>query len=419
MKSSEPLDIVYVSHYFPPEVNAPAVRVSELARLWQSAGHRVTVITGFPNHPTGIIPAQYRGAAFREEVVDGVRVLRTWVYAAANQGFLRRISNYLSFMLSAITLGGPRLRRADVVIGTSPQLFVAVAAWFLAVWKRARFVFEVRDVWPEEIRTVGALENRFVLRMLEGLEMFLYRRADKIVAVAQGTVDILVSRGVPREKLVMIPNGVDAASWPCQSRDDARARIGVNGAFVASYIGTHGMAHRLDTVLDAAAQLSDLPNLTILMVGDGAEKKRLQLRAREAGLTNVRFMDEVPRNRVADFYAASDVCLVPLRRAALFRKNVPSKIYEIMASSRPIVIGTEGESRALVEKAECGVAVEPENATALAAAIRRLYHSPDQASELGRRGREFVLAHNDRAVLAQGYLECLRVLCVKRDSEGD
>jgi glycosyltransferase involved in cell wall biosynthesis len=286
-----------------------------------------------------------------------------------------------------------------------------VAAWILAVWKRARFIFEVRDVWPEEIRAVGALRNRAVLRVLEWLELFLYRRADKIVAVAQGTIDMLVSRGVPREKLILIPNGVDAGAWPCESQEEARKRIGINGEFIASYIGTHGMAHRLSTVLDAAAQLSDLPNLTILMVGDGAEKKRLQLRAQETGLENVRFMDTVPRNRVADYYAASDVCLVPLRRTELFQKNVPSKIYEIMASARPIVIGTEGESRELVEKAGCGVAVEPENAAELAAAIRRLYHSREHATELGRRGREFVLAHNDRAALASTYADVLKSLC--------
>lgn len=418
MTSSEPLNIVYVSHYYPPEVNAPAVRVSELARHWQSAGHHVTVVTGFPNHPAGVIHPEYRGSVFREEFVDGVRVLRTWVYAAANKGFVRRILNYLSFMFSAIILAGPRVGRADVVIGTSPQMFVAVAAWLLAVWKRARFVFEVRDIWPEEICAVGALRNRLVIRALEALEMFLYKRADHVVAVAQGTIDILISRGVTRERLVLIPNGVDAASWPCESRDMARARIGVHGAFVASYIGTHGMAHRLQTVLDAAAQLSDLPNLTILMVGDGAEKRALQIRAREAGLNNVRFVDEVPRNRVADFYAASDVCLVPLRRAELFQKNVPSKIYEIMASSRPIVIGTEGESRALVERAGCGVAVQPENPTALAEALRRLYHSPEHASELGRRGREFVLAHNDRAVLATKYLDCLKAHGTHTDARG-
>jgi len=400
-------NIVYMSHYYPPEVNAPAVRVSEMAKQWQAAGRRVTVITGFPNHPTGTIPAEYRGAWFRAENHDGVRVLRTRVYAAANRGLVRRVLNYLSFMFSSLLLAGPRVGQTDVVIGTSPQMFVAVAAWLLAVWKRARFVFEVRDVWPEEISAVGALSNRAVLRALEALEMFLYRRADRIVAVAQGTIDILTRRGVPADKLVLIPNGVDLDNWTAPDRVEARKRIGVDGDFVVSYIGTHGMAHRLETVLDAAEQLADLPSLTIMMVGDGAEKRRLELRARERGLKNVRFFDPVPRNRVADYYAASDACLVPLRKAPLFTKNIPSKIYEIMASGRPLVIGTEGESRALVQNAQCGLAVAPEDGTAVADAVRTLYAQPELGTTMGARGREFVAAHNNRRVLAGRYLQVL------------
>jgi len=404
----ERLNIVYVSHYFPPEVNAPAVRVSELARLWRMRGHRVTVLTGFPNHPTGVIPPEYRGRRVQEEEVDGVRVVRTWVYAAANQGLIRRTFNYLSFLLSAILLGGRRLGRPDVVIGTSPQIFVAAAAWWLARRKRARFIFEVRDIWPEEIQAVGALENRLVLRLLEALEMFLYRRADRIVAVAQGTVDTLAARGVPRDKLVLIPNGVDIDEWAAPDRREARTRLGVDGDFVVSYIGTHGLAHRLDTVLDAAEQLANLPNLRILMVGEGAERRRLELSARARKLNNVRFVGEVSRAQVRDYYSASDVCLVPLRRADLFTRNIPSKVYEIMASGRPMIIGTEGESRALVEKAACGVAVEPENSTAMAEAIRALQSRPAWAHELGHSGRRYVEAHNDRARLADLYIDILR-----------
>lgn len=408
MHTDEPLNIAYVSHYFPPEVNAPAVRVSELARLWHTRGHRVTVLTGFPNHPSGIIPPEYRGRRVQEEEFSGVRVIRTWMYAAANKGLIRRTLNYLSFMLSAVTLGGRRLGRPDVIIGTSPQIFVAVAAWWLARRKRARFVFEVRDIWPEEIQAVGALNNRFALRVLEALEVFLYRRADRIVAVAQGTVDTLVARGVPREKLVLVPNGVDLGGWAASDRQGARARLGVDGEFVVSYIGTHGMAHRLETILDAAEQLSNLPHLRILMVGDGAERRRLEIRAHARALKNVEFVGEVSRDRVRDYYSASDVCLVPLRRAGLFTRNIPSKVYEIMASGRPMIIGTEGESRALIDDAGCGVAVEPENAKAVAEAILALHGRPEWAAQLGASGRRYVETHNDRALLADRYLDMLR-----------
>jgi glycosyltransferase involved in cell wall biosynthesis len=218
---------------------------------------------------------------------------------------------------------------------------------------------------------------------------------------------------VPREKLVLIPNGVDLDGWAASDRQRARARLGVDGDFVVSYIGTHGMAHRLETILDAAEQLSNLPHLRILMVGDGAERRRLEVRAHARALKNVEFVGEVSRDRVRDYYSASDVCLVPLRRAGLFTRNIPSKVYEIMASGRPMIIGTEGESRALVDEAGCGVAVEPENATAVAEAIRTLRGRPEWATQLGESGRRYVETHNDRALLADRYLDMLRDVVTK------
>lgn len=407
LHTDEQLDIVFVSHYYPPEVNAPAVRVSELARHWSQAGHRVTVITGFPNHPTGVIPPEYRGEHFREETEGHVRILRTWVYAAANQGFLRRLLNYLSFMVSSVLLAGRHIARADVVIGTSPQIFVALSAWILSLWKRAPFVFEVRDIWPEEIQAVGAIRDRRVIWMLERLEMFLYRRAHLIVAVASGTVETLEKRGVSRSKLVLVPNGVDLREWRSENCNTARQRIGQNGEFIVSYIGTHGMAHGLDTVLDAASHLKSRDHLKFIMVGDGAEKARLERRAAELGLSNMEFTGQVSRNRVRDYYYASDVCLVPLRKADLFTRNIPSKIYEIMAASRPLVIGTHGESRLLVQRAGCGVAVEPEDSRELAEAIDHLYQWPELGARMGEGGRRYVETYHDRAMLAASYSDFL------------
>jgi len=222
--------VLYVSHYYPPEVNAPAIRVSQMARHWVEQGHKVTVLTGFPNHPSGIIPPDYSGRMLMREKQDDVDIIRTYMYAAPNRGFLKRILNYLSFMISSVVLGLPILGKIDVVIASSPQFFVAVAGYIISVIKRVPFVFEVRDVWPEEIVAVGAIRNRLVISLLERIEMFLYRRAKLIVAVAQGTIDILIKRGVPREKMVLVPNGISLREF---SRNvdvkGLREKSGLNG----------------------------------------------------------------------------------------------------------------------------------------------------------------------------------------------
>ncbi len=405
MATSNPRSILYLTHYFPPEVNAPAIRVSNIARHWAKLGHRVTVLTGFPNHPNGIIPPEYRGKIIARERKDGYDVLRTFVYAAPNKGFSRRVLNYLSFMLSSIVLGLPRLPEIDTVIASSPQFFVAVAGFVVAKLKRARFVFEVRDVWPEELVAVGAIRNPLVIALLEKIELFLYRRASRIVAVADGTVEILTRRGVPREKIVVMPNGVDLEEFSGKVNTKAiRDRHNLNGEFLVSYIGTHGMAHRLSTVIDAASQLKSNSRIKFLMVGDGAEKRRLQKLAEERKLTNIQFVPQTTHTGAIEYYRASDVCLVPLRKATLFRKNIPSKIYEIMASGRPILLGADGESKRFVLKAGAGLAFEPENAESLAASIQRLFDDRTLAAELGKNGRQFAFQNCQRQKIAEDYI---------------
>jgi glycosyltransferase involved in cell wall biosynthesis len=412
MKSTPELNekrsILYMSHYFPPEVNAPAIRVSELTRSWVAAGHEVTVLTGFPNHPTGVIPQEYRGKLLMTEELDGVNVIRTYMYAARNEGILKRILNYLSFMFSSLLLGLPKLGKVDVVIGTSPQIFVAVAAYIIAIVKRAPFVFEVRDVWPEEIVAVGAIRNKMIIRLLEAMEMFLYRRATLIVAVAKGTVEILTSRGVPRYKIVLMPNGVNIEDFTAELDTGAvRRRHDLNGEFVVSYIGTHGMAHRLQTVLSAAQRLRGEKDIRFLMVGDGAEKADLERLAHDLGLDNITFLPQMPHAEAVKYYRISDVCLVPLRRAKLFTRNIPSKIYEIMASARPVLVGAEGESRELVTGANAGLWYEPEDADSLLEQVLTLYKDRKLTDRLGQNGFAYASANCRRDRIASAYLSKL------------
>ena len=409
------MNILYISHYFPPEVNAPAQRVSQLSRHWAEQGHNVKVLTGFPNHPSGIIPPEYQGFIKAKEKLDNINIIRTYIYAAANKGFFKRILNYLSFMFSSIIMGTGSVGKPDVLIATSPQFFVAVAGYVISRIKKCKFVFEVRDLWPEEIVAVGVIKNRFIIRMLEVLEMFLYRQADLVVAVAQGTIDTLVKRGIPEEKLALIPNGADVEQFRNKdSQGDVKRVLGFENKFVVSYIGTHGLAHRLETVLEAAYRLKDNTHIQFLFVGDGAEKEKLVRQARKLKLGNVFFYGQMDRLRIPAFYQASDLLLVPLRNANLFTRNIPSKIYEIMAARKAMIIATNGESRKLVEDTGAGLGVAPENSEALAASIQYLFENQELCSSMGENGRAFVVANASRKRLADDYLKVLKNLVDER-----
>ncbi|MGE0103444.1 MAG: glycosyltransferase family 4 protein [Blastocatellales bacterium] len=408
--------ITFLCQYFPPEMGAPSARTSEHARHWVRLGSEVTVITGFPNHPTGIIRPEYRGYFTKRESVDGIDLLRTWIYCAPNKGFLKRIINFLSFFLSSFTLGAILTRRPDVIIGTSPQFFCAVSAYLLSIIKRVPFVFEVRDIWPQSAVELGALRNRAVIRILEAIEMHLYRRAALIVIVAESTLPYLIEKGIDPAKVAIIPNGIDDEYLASASAtpEAVRAETGTEGRFIVSYIGTHGMSHALGVVLQAAARLGDDKSIQFLFIGEGAEKAALKAQAASMGLTNVAFIDEQPRERLLAFYRASDLSIVPLKRLPIFRKVLPSKLFELMGAGCPIVCSVEGEAARLVEKSGAGVCIEPENVDALVDAIRALRTDSERRDRMRRDGQSFVRAGYLRSTLAAGYLESLSRVVGKR-----
>ncbi len=402
--------ILFVSQYFPPEPGAPAARVSELTRAWAAAGHEVTVLTALPHHPTGIVPPEYRGHALIREDFHGVRVLRTWIYAAANKGKLKRSFGYASFALSASFWGQLHASKPDVLVATSPQLLCGVAGEAIATVRRVPFVFEVRDLWPESIVAVGALPaGHPIVRGLEVAEMHLYRRARAIVVVTDAFRERLVARGIPREKLFVVKNGVDLARFVAAPRETAlRARLGWGDKFVAAYVGTHGMAHGLDAVLDTAKMLRARDDVRFLFVGEGAERKRLEERAQREGIANVRFLGSLPRDAMTEVYATADVCLVPLQKSELFTTVIPSKIFEIAAMERPIVLSVDGEARGIVEASGGGVYTPPEDSRKMADAIVSLADDPARRTAMGTSGRAFVVENFDRQVLAARYLDILR-----------
>jgi colanic acid biosynthesis glycosyl transferase WcaI len=415
-KGAGHMKILYVSQYFPPEMGAPAARASELSRHWAAAGHEVTVLTGFPNHPTGVVPpiyrARFRRMVFRESV-DGATIVRTFLLPFPNRKSYERMLNYSSFCLSAASTG-LFLSRPDVVIATSPQLLVALSGWWLARCKRVPFVFEVRDLWPESLAAVGmGGENSLLHRTLSKIAGFLYRRSDHIVVVTQAFEDYLVKHWrAPREKVSVIENGVEtdlfAPPKSTESQDNLRRKLNAEGKFVVSYIGTMGMAHGLETVLAAAARLRDTnPEIVFLMLGEGADKDRISTLARGRGLSNLRFVDQQPREKIPAYIGASDACLVLLKKNDLFKTVIRTKMLEFMSCARPVILGVDGQARAILEEAQAGMAIEPENAGALIDAIRYLAANPEAAQNLGRNGREYIVRKFSRRQTAERYIRVL------------
>ena len=407
------MHILFLSHYFPPEVNAPASRTYENAKRWVRAGHKVTVLTCHPSHPGGVVYPGFKNSIGTWDEIDGIQVLRVGTYLSANKGFLKRIANYVSFMLSAVSQCW-RVRDVDLVVSTSPQFFCGLGGYFVSRVKRCSWVLEIRDLWPESIVAVGAIGNRRIIQVLEGIESFMYRKADHIVSLTNAFKRHIMARGIPGDKISIITNGADLERFePSERMNEVRRELGLpEGVFVASYIGTHGMAHGLGTVLRAAERLRDEPNVRFLLVGDGAERQKLLKEKEALDLKNVIMLDQQPKDRMPHFLAASDACLVLLIKSDLFKTVLPSKIFEAMAMKRPLVLGVEGESRELVEAGGCGICIEPENDLELSEALRTLAQDKAFAVKLGEQGREFVSAYYDREVLATRYLRILESIAV-------
>ena len=404
------MHILFLSDNFPPEVNAPASRTFEHCREWVKEGCEVTVVTCVPNFPRGQIYAGYRHRLWQSEWMDGIRVIRVWSFITANEGFVLRIMDYLSFMVASI-VATVFIKNVDVVVGTSPQFFTACAARVVAATKRIPFVFEVRDLWPESIKAVGAMRDSFVLKMMEGLEAYLYRKADAIVSVTRSFKLRIAERGIDGGKIHVITNGVDLTRFEPRAKDPVLvAELGLAGKIVVGYIGTLGMAHALETVLDAARLVRADPagaRVHFLFLGDGARRQHLETYALANDLDNVSFLHSVPKSDVVRFWSILDISVIHLRRTDLFRSVIPSKIFESMAMGIPLLLGVGGEAAALVEREGVGRVFEPENARALTERLFQMASEPGLWSRLKARGPA-AAANYDRKTLAGEMLDILR-----------
>jgi hypothetical protein len=410
------MHILFLSDNFPPEVNAPASRTFEHCHEWVRAGHRVTVLTCVPNFPAGKVFPGYRNCLYQREAIDGIDVIRVWSYITATEGFLRRTLDYVSYMAAAIVVA-PFMRNVDVVVATSPQFFTACAGWFVAAVKRRPFVFELRDLWPESIRAVGVMRDGVVLRALERLELFLYRRAAAIVTVTHSFRTRLIARGIDGTKIVVVTNGADLTRFSPREKDPALTdALDLKGKLVAGYIGTHGMAHALGTLLEAAAIVGREPDgadIRLLFLGDGAAKADLERQAARMALRNVIFIDTVPKAEVARYWSLLDLSIIHLKRTDLFITVIPSKLFECMAMGIPVLHGVEGESADIVEAERVGLVFRPEDSRELADKILRLAKDAEQRKAFAAQGTQAARRY-DRSYLAASMLAVLQQLAHRR-----
>ena len=405
--------IVLFSHYFPPEVNAPANRSSTHARHWAARGHDVTVITCTPNHPKGEIFEGFENLWFQRSTDGKITVIRVWTYITPNAGFVRRTVNYLVFAVLSV-LASTRIARPDVIVATSPQFFCALAGWFASRLRRTRFVAEIRDLWPDSIVALDQLKSSFVIRCLEWLERRLYLGADGIIALTHSFVDHIVSKGVQRDRIRFVPNGIDLDQLgDVEPVSSLRQKTALFDKRLVAYVGTVGLAHGLGTLLSVAERTRGNDGLHYLIVGEGAEREKLERETRERGLTNLSFLGLVPRQELLGWLEEIDVSVVLLRDLPLFQTVIPSKIFELLASRVPMILAGRGESRKLVSDNHAGIVVDPEDPEALQEAIEATLKDREQTEVRRENGRRLVEKEFDRGELALRMLHFLEEIAAR------
>lgn len=409
-RSTASLRVLLVTQYYPPETGAAPNRLSETAKQLALAGYDVTVLTSLPNYPQGRIFEAYRGRWLVQEELEGIRVIRTWAYVSEHRGFVHRLANYLSFAFlsvwAGIRHGGPQ----DAIVVEAPPLFLGISGILLGWWMRAPMIFNVSDLWPESAVSMGVLHNRILIRMAVALENYIYHHSYAITGQTQGIVDNIRSRlpGVPVE---LITNGVvpDRYVAAADERDRVRSQFDFGERFVVGYTGLHGLAQGLQTLVEAADQLRDNSGILFVLMGDGPDKKSLEADVARRCLRNVRFYPTQPAENMPAILSAMDAAIVPLKDLPLFRGALPSKLFECMAAGLPIVLSVCGEARTLLEQANGGICVPPEDALAMAEAVAKLAQNREMASSLGRNGASYVRIHYDRRQIGQRFARLIPI----------
>ena len=354
------MKLLFLTDNFPPEVNAPATRTYEHCKEWVKKGVEVTVITCAPNFPKGKVFDGYKNKLYQKEIVDGIKVVRVWSYMSANKGAVKRILDYMSFMISAFIVG--LFIRTDIIVATSPQFFTAIAGRWLSFWKQTPWIMEVRDIWPESIKAVGAMKEGLVIRFFEYLEKRMYKSAQKIVVVTDSFKDQLIkNHKVNSSKIAVIKNGINLDLFTPQAKNKKLLNeLSLNNKFVIGYIGTHGMAHALDFIFKSTQKITD-SRIHFLFVGGGAMKNELEQLKSDLNLRNITMVNQVSKNEIKEYISIIDAGLVNLKKSDTFKAVIPSKIFELAGMHKPILLGVEGEAKKLVVDYKIGLVFEPEN----------------------------------------------------------
>lgn len=408
------MHILFLTDNFPPEGNAPATRTYEHAKEWVRQGHKVTVITGAPNFPEGHVFDGYKNNWYQKESMDGIEVRRVKTYITANEGFVKRILDFLSFMFTSF-VAGFFVKKVDLVVATSPQFFTAVSGWALSGLRRKPFVFELRDIWPASITAVGAMKKSVAIKYLEKLEMFLYKRDDMIISVTNSFKRELISRGIAANKIEVVLNGVDLAQYcPVEEKEIFLAESNnLAGKFVIGYVGTHGMAHALETVVSAAEILKKYEDIRFLFAGGGAAKPMIEQLIHNKNLTNVVSLPRQPKSQMPSVWSLCDLSLISLKDATLFKTVIPSKIFESMGMGIPMIASIPtGEASAILERTKSGVVVNPESPALLAQEILKLYKNKQELMTLSKNSATAATQFS-RAELAKSMLNKFEILVFK------
>jgi colanic acid biosynthesis glycosyl transferase WcaI len=393
------LSVLFLTPYYPPEVGAPQARIYELALRLQQKGHQVSVLTTFPNYPSGVVPKEWRGQLFWKGEDHGIKVYRTWSYATPNKGFYKRILGQLSFVVSSC-LAGLFLPRVDAIIVESPPLFDGFAGVFLSTFKRAPYILNVADLWLDAAVQMGMLRNPRLIRLARQVESYFYRRSAIVFAVTSGVRRDIVDSGILEQKVILFRNAVDTEFFtPLPPQPDVRRELGAkDGDLLVMYAGTLGMAQQVDAIVDAAALFHQDGNSAVQFVflGDGSEKDNLSRKAQDLGLNNVRFLGVHPKSRMPALLGAADCVLVSVRDLKVLESALPTKMFEAMACCKPVVLAARGEAAEALAEARAGVSAQPGDPVSIHDAILRLQQQPEQRREMGQNGRLYVLAHFSR-----------------------
>lgn len=391
------MKILFLTQYCPPEVGAPQNRIFEMAKHLKKFGHEITILTAMPNYPKGEIFDGYKGKKLVKEEIDGISIVRTSIYTSKEKTFTKRLRNYLSFTFSSVFTGAKNVGDQDVVIVESPPLFLGWSGYVISKKKKAEFIFNVSDLWPESAVKLDMLHNKMLINMSTKLEEFCYRKAAAVTGQTQGIVDNIVSRGFDKNKVHLITNGIDTELFKPENRDEKlREEWGIKDKFAVCYAGIHGIAQGLEVIINAAEILKEHENIQFVFVGEGPEKQKLINMVHEKGLNNVAFIGLQPKKNMPKIVASMDAAIIPLKKLDIFKGALPSKIFETLSSETAIVLSAEGEAERLIKSANAGIVVEPENSKKMADAILKLYENPELRDELGKNGRKYAIENYSR-----------------------